>query len=221
MGTASNDRFAKPLYWLIPVPRVRIPPSPPCYSGITQLAVSPAFDSRLEALIWRTKWRTIRSFFQRNSLHSKVSQVCGGLKISPSRLTSSAFSLVLNALARLHSVHARSCEVKLRGISTQFGTQLVRFIFAALTTAERSPLRCGHATIRRLRRTLLAHKIETRDTDSPITRLTDSQSIALCRLPASPGEFLHTIGTLGLYQNRSLPVRPGTFSCISHKPVFG
>ena len=29
MGTASNDRFAKPLYWLIPVPRVRIPPSPP------------------------------------------------------------------------------------------------------------------------------------------------------------------------------------------------
>ena len=22
-------RFAKPLYWLIPVPRVRIPPSPP------------------------------------------------------------------------------------------------------------------------------------------------------------------------------------------------
>ncbi len=25
-------RFAKPLYWLIPVPRVRIPPSPPAFS---------------------------------------------------------------------------------------------------------------------------------------------------------------------------------------------
>ena len=25
----ENGSFAKPLYWLIPVPRVRIPPSPP------------------------------------------------------------------------------------------------------------------------------------------------------------------------------------------------
>ena len=28
-------RFAKPLYWLIPVPRVRIPPSPPLFQILT------------------------------------------------------------------------------------------------------------------------------------------------------------------------------------------
>jgi hypothetical protein len=31
LNDPRNDRFAKPLYWLIPVPRVRIPPSPPYY----------------------------------------------------------------------------------------------------------------------------------------------------------------------------------------------
>ena len=37
-------RFAKPLYWLIPVPRVRIPPSPPYHSEIT-FGVTSTFDS--------------------------------------------------------------------------------------------------------------------------------------------------------------------------------
>jgi hypothetical protein len=40
------------------VPRVRIPFAPPYYSEITQLAVSAAFDLSIEALIWRTKWRS-------------------------------------------------------------------------------------------------------------------------------------------------------------------
>jgi hypothetical protein len=39
-----KDRFAKPLYWLIPVPRVRIPPSPP--ASLNRRETAPPFAAK-------------------------------------------------------------------------------------------------------------------------------------------------------------------------------
>ena len=47
-------RFAKPLYWLIPVPRVRIPPSPPLTHRVGLTFNYCTVPVRVDPLIWST-----------------------------------------------------------------------------------------------------------------------------------------------------------------------
>ena len=79
-------RFAKPLYWLIPVPRVRIPPSPPPSLSRTEIGLrhgknrwkSPQFyrlclQTGPEKLSGRVRHLPFLAFFSARYIRSPVS----------------------------------------------------------------------------------------------------------------------------------------------------